>query len=402
MTLKPIIQALVLALATHAAAQAQISDNVVKIGVLTDLSGVYSDVAGKGTVVATEMAIADFMASEKPAFKVEMASADHQNKGDIAANKAREWFERDKVDVASELVTTSVALAVMKIAKEKNRIALISGAASTLVTNKDCNDVTVQWTYDTYAVANGTAKAVVKQGGKKWFFLTADYAFGHSLEKDAGDVVKANGGQVVGSVRHPFPGSDFSSYLLKAQASGAQIIGLANAGGDTINAIKQAAEFGITQKQQLAGLLMFITDIHSLGLKATQNMYLTEGFYWDLNEETRAWSKRFFDKTKRMPTMIQAGQYSSVMHYLKAVKAINTDDTAKVMTQMKKTPINDFFAKNGSIRADGRMVHDMYLLQVKKPAESKTPWDYYHVRATIPAAEAFQPLSASTCPLVKK
>ena len=402
MTLKPIIQALGLALATLGTAHAQISDNVVKIGVLTDLSGVYSDVAGKGTVVATEMAIADFMEKEKPSFKIEVVSADHQNKGDIAANKAREWFERDKVDVASELVTTSVALAVMKIAKEKNRVALISGAASTLVTNKDCNDVTVQWTYDTYAVANGTAKAVVKQGGKKWFFLTADYAFGHSLEKDAGDVVKANGGEVVGAVRHPFPGSDFSSYLLKAQASGAQIIGLANAGGDTINAIKQAAEFGITQKQQLAGLLMFITDIHSLGLKTTQNMYLTEGFYWDLNEETRAWSKRFFDKTKRMPTMIQAGQYSSVMHYLKAVKAINTDDTAKVMTQMKKTPINDFFAKNGSIRIDGRMVHDMYLLQVKKPAESKTPWDYYHVRATIPAAEAFQPLSASTCPLVKK
>ena len=402
MTLKPIIQALGLALAALGTAQAQITDNVVKIGVLTDLSGVYSDVAGKGTVVATEMAIADFMDKEKPAFKVEMVSADHQNKGDIAANKAREWFERDKVDVASELVTTSVALAVMKIAKEKNRIALISGAASTLVTNKDCNDVTVQWTYDTYAVANGTAKAVVKQGGKKWFFLTADYAFGHSLEKDAGDVVKANGGEVVGAVRHPFPGSDFSSYLLKAQSSGAQIIGLANAGGDTINAIKQAAEFGITQKQQLAGLLMFITDIHSLGLKATQNMYLTEGFYWDLNDDTRAWSKRFFDKTKRMPTMIQAGQYSSVMHYLKAVKSINTDDTTKVMTQMKKTPINDFFAKNGTIRVDGRMVHDMYLLQVKKPAESKTPWDYYHVRATIPAAEAFQPLSASTCPLVKK
>lgn len=402
MTLKPIIQALGLAFAALGTAQAQITDNVVKIGVLTDLSGVYSDVAGKGTVVATEMAIADFMDKEKPAFKVEMVSADHQNKGDIAANKAREWFERDKVDVASELVTTSVALAVMKIAKEKNRIALVSGAASTLVTNKDCNDVTVQWTYDTYAVANGTAKAVVKQGGKKWFFLTADYAFGHSLEKDAGDVVKANGGEVVGAVRHPFPGSDFSSYLLKAQASGAQIIGLANAGGDTINAIKQAAEFGITQKQQLAGLLMFITDIHSLGLKATQNMYLTEGFYWDLNDDTRAWSKRFFDKTKRMPTMIQAGQYSSVMHYLKAVKSINTDDTTKVMTQMKKTPINDFFAKNGTIRVDGRMVHDMYLLQVKKPAESKTPWDYYHVRATIPAAEAFQPLSASTCPLVKK
>ena len=384
------------------AAQAQVSDGVVRIGVLTDLSGVYSDVAGKGTVVATQMAIDDFMAKEKPAFKIEMVSADHQNKGDIAANKAREWFERGGVDVVSELVTTSVALAVQKIAKEKNRVALISGAASTRVTNEDCNDVTVHWTYDTYAVANGTAKAVTQSGGKKWFFLTADYAFGHSLEKDAAAVVKANGGEVLGAVRHPFPGADFSSFLLKAQASGAQIIGLANAGGDTINSIKQAAEFGITPKQQLAGLLMFISDVHSLGLKTTQSMYLTEGFYWNLNDDTRAWSKRFFNLQKRMPTMIQAGQYSSVMHYLKAVKAIGSDDTARVMTQMKKTPINDFFAKNGVIRADGRMVHDMYLLQVKKPSESTTPWDYYNVRATIPAAEAFQPLSASTCPLIKK
>jgi branched-chain amino acid transport system substrate-binding protein len=395
--------AIAAALATVAApAAAQVSDNAVRIGVLTDLSGVYSDVSGKGTVVATQMAIDDFVAKEKPAFKVEMVSADHQNKGDIAANKAREWFEREKVDVASELVTTSVALAVQKIAKEKNRIALVSGAASTRITNEDCNDVTVHWTYDTYAVANGTAKAVTKTGGKKWFFLTADYAFGHSLEKDASEVVKASGGEVLGAVRHPFPGSDFSSFLLKAQSSGAQIIGLANAGGDTINSIKQAAEFGVTPKQSLAGLLMFITDVHSLGLKVTQNMYLTEGFYWNLNDETRAWSKRFFDAHKRMPTMVQAGQYSSVLHYLKAVKAAGTDDTAKVMAQMKKTPVNDFFAKNGSIRADGRMVHDMYLLQVKKPAESTTPWDYYHVRATIPAAEAFQPLSASKCPLVAK
>ena len=399
------LKKLALAAATTAAlasAHAQISDNVVRIGVLTDLSGVYSDVSGKGTVVATQMAIDDFIARDRPAFRIEMVSADHQNKGDIAANKAREWFERDRVDVASELVTTSVALAVQKIAKEKNRIALVSGAASTRVTNEDCNDVTVHWTYDTYAVANGTAKAVTKTGGKKWFFLTADYAFGHSLETDASAVVKANGGEVLGAVRHPFPGSDFSSFLLKAQGSGAQIIGLANAGGDTINSIKQAAEFGVTPKQSLAGLLMFITDVHSLGLKVTQNMYLTEGFYWNLNDETRAWSKRFFDAHKRMPTMVQAGQYSSVMHYLKAVKAIGTDDTAKVMTQMKKTPVNDFFAKGGTIRDDGRMVHDMYLLQVKKPAESTTPWDYYHVRATIPAAEAFQPLSASKCPLVAK
>ncbi|MCX7250529.1 MAG: ABC transporter substrate-binding protein [Burkholderiales bacterium] len=383
-------------------AQAQVSDGVVKIGVLTDLSGTYSDLAGKGAVLATKMAIDDFVAAEKPNFKVELVSADHQNKGDIAANKAREWFERDKVDVASELVTTSVALAVQKIAKDKNKIVLMSGPGSTAITNENCNDVSVHWTYDTYALANGTAKAVTQAGGKKWFFLTADYAFGHALEKDASDVVKANGGEVMGAVRHPFPGNDFSSYLLKAQSSGAQVIGLANAGGDTINSIKQAAEFGITPKQSLAGLLVFITDVHSLGLKNTQNMYLTEGFYWDLNNETRAWSKRFFDLHKRMPTMVQAGQYSSTMHYLKAVKATGTDDTAKVMAQMKKTPVNDFFAKNGKIREDGRMVHDMYLLQVKKPAESKTPWDYYHVKATIPAAEAFQPLSASRCPLIKK
>jgi branched-chain amino acid transport system substrate-binding protein len=402
MKLKQISQAVSLSLLLAAGAQAQVSDGVVKIGVLTDLSGTYSDLAGPGAVIATKMAIEDFTTAEKPSFKIELVSADHQNKGDIAANKAREWFERDKVDVVTELVTTSVGLAVQKIAKEKNRIALISGAASTAITNESCNDVTVHWTYDTYAVANGTAKAVTQGGGKKWFFLTADYAFGHALEKDAGDVVKANGGEVLGTVRHPFPGTDFSSFLLKAQSSGAQIIGLANAGGDTVNSIKQAAEFGITPKQSLAGLLMFITDVHALGLKTTQNMFLTEGFYWDLNEETRAWSKRFFAQHKRMPTMVQAGQYSSVMHYLKAVKAINSDDTAKVMTQMKKTPVNDFFAKNGKIREDGRMVHDMYLLQVKKPAESKYPWDYYTVKATIPAAEAFQPLAASRCALIKK
>jgi branched-chain amino acid transport system substrate-binding protein len=383
-------------------AAAQISDGVVKIGVLTDLSGTYSDIAGPGTVVATRMAVNDFIAKEKPNFKIEVVSADHLNKADIAANKAREWFDNEKVDVVGELVTTSTALSVMKIAKEKNKLALISGAASTRVTNEDCNDVTVHWTYDTYAVSNGTARAVVKQGGKNWFFLTADYAFGASLEKDASAVIKANGGTVVGSVRHPFPGSDFSSFLMTAQASKAQVIGLANAGADTANAIKQAAEFGITPKQSLAGLLMFITDVHSLGLKTTQSMYLTEGFYWDLNDATRAWSKRFFEQHKRMPTMVQAGMYSSVMHYLKAVKDINSDDTGKVMAQMKKTPINDFFATNGKIRDDGRMVHDMYLLQVKKPGESKTPWDYYHVRATIPAVEAFQPLGQSSCPLIKK
>ncbi len=385
-----------------AGVQAQYSGNVVKIGVLTDLSGTYSDLAGSGAVVATQMAIDDFIAKEKPAFKIEMVSSDHQNKADIAANKAREWFEREGVDTATELVTTSTALAVMKIAKEKDRIALINGAASTPITNEQCNDVSVHYTYDTYALSNGTAKAVTQQGGKTWFFLTADYAFGHALEKDATAVITANGGKVLGSVAHPFPGSDFSSFLLQAQASGAQVIGLANAGADTTNAIKQAAEFGITPKQSLAGLLMFITDIHSLGLKPTQGMYLTTGFYWDRNDETRAWSKRFFDKQKRMPTMVQAGQYSSIYHYLQAVKAAGTDDTGKVMAAMKKTPINDFFAKNGVIRADGRMVHDMYLVQVKKPADSKYPWDYYTIRQTIPADQAFQPLSQSRCPLVKK
>ena len=383
-------------------AQQKISDGVVKIGVLTDLSGAYSDLAGSGSVLAAQMAIDDFNASAKPGFRIELVSADHQNKGDIAANKAREWIDTQKVDVIADLVTTSTALAVMKIAKEKNKITLVSGAASTRITNEDCTDTNVHWTYDTYALAAGTGKAVVKQGGDTWFFITADYAFGHSLEADTTKVVLDNGGKVLGSIRHPFPGTDFSSFLLKAQASGAKVIGLANAGTDTTNAIKQAVEFGITPKQSLAGLLMFITDIHSLGLKTTQNMYLTEGFYWDLNDQTRAWSKRFFEKQKRMPTMVQAGVYSSIIHYLNAVKKTGTDDTATVMTEMKKEPVNDFFAKHGKIRQDGRMVHDMYLMQVKTPAESKYPWDYYKVKQVLPGDQAFQSLSASRCPLVKK
>ncbi|MEN9885842.1 MAG: hypothetical protein RL758_420 [Pseudomonadota bacterium] len=401
MKLKKLTAAMGIAMAALGA-QAQISDGVVKIGVLTDLSGLYADLSGAGAVYATEMAVADFIAKEKPNFKIEIVTADHQNKGDIAANKAREWFEKDKVDTATELVTTSVALAVMEVGKQKNKVLIVNGAASTPITNERCNDVTVHYTYDTYAVANGTAKAVTKAGNKEWFFITADYAFGHALEKDATKVITDNGGKVLGSVRHPFPGSDFSSFLLKAQASGAKVIGLSNAGGDTINTIKQAAEFGITPKQSLAGLLMFITDIHALGLKNTQGMFLTDPFYWDRTEETRAWSKRFFAKMKKMPTGVQAGQYSSTYHYLSAVKAANSDDTQKVMTQMKTLKINDFFAKNGYVRADGRMVHDMYLVQVKTPAESKSPWDYYHVRATIPGEEAFQPLSQSRCPLIKK
>jgi branched-chain amino acid transport system substrate-binding protein len=381
----------------------KLSDGVVKIGVLTDLSGAYSDLAGNGSVIAAKMAVEDFQKQQKAgAFKIEVVSADHQNKGDLASNKAREWFERDGVDMITDLVTTSTALAVMPVAKEKNRITIVSGAASTLITGKNCTDTNVHYVYDTYALANGTGKAVVKQGGDTWFFLTADYAFGHSLEKDTSDVVVANGGKVLGSVRHPFPGTDFSSFLLKAQASGAKVIGLANAGTDTTNSIKQAAEFGITPKQTLAGLLMFITDVHSLSLKTAQGMYLTEGFYWDLNDETRAWSKRFFERHKKMPTMVHAGVYSSTMHYLKAIQAAGTDDTKAVMAKMKSTPINDFFAKNGHIREDGRHVHDFYLLQVKKPEESKYAWDYYNVRQTIPAVDAVLPLAKSECPLVRK
>ncbi len=397
-----ICAALMLHVGAIAGAATKASDGVVKIGVLTDMSGTYSDLAGHGSLVAVQMAVADFIAKEKPDFKIEVISADHQNKGDIAAIKAREWIDTEKVDVIVDLVTTSTALAVMKVAKEKNRITLVSGAASTPITNEQCTDVNVHWTYDTYALAVGTGKAVVKQGGKTWFFLTADYAFGKSLEKNTSDVVLKEGGKVLGHVLHPFPAQDFSSFLLQAQSSGAQVIGLANAGNDTINAIKQAAEFGITPKQSLAGLLMFITDVHSLGLKATQGMYLTTGFYWDRDDGTRAWSKRFFEKKGRQPTMVQAGDYSAVIHYLEAIKAVGTDDTQAVMAKMKATPINDFFAKNGTIRVDGRMVHDMYLAQVKSPAESKAPWDYYHIRQVIPADQAFMPLSKSTCPLVKK
>ena len=397
-----ICAALIAPFGATAGAATKVSDGVVKIGVLTDMSGTYSDLAGPGSLAAVQMAVADFIAKEKPDFRIEVISADHQNKGDIAAIKAREWIDTEKVDMIVDLVTTSTALAVMKVAKEKNRITIVSGAASTPITNEQCTDTNVHWTYDTYALAVGTGKAVVKQGGKTWFFLTADYAFGKSLEKDTTEVVLEEGGKVLGHVLHPFPAQDFSSFLLQAQASGAQVIGLANAGNDTINAIKQAAEFGITPKQTLAGLLMFLSDVHSLGLKATQGMYLTTGFYWDRNDETRAWSKRFFAKRNRMPTMVHAGDYSGVYHYLKAVKAVGTDDTKTVMARMKATPINDFFAKNGRIRVDGRMVHDMYLAQVKKPEESKYPWDYYHIRQVIPADQAFMPLSKSVCPLVKK
>jgi branched-chain amino acid transport system substrate-binding protein len=385
-------------------AQAQtgkLSGDAVKIGVLTDLSGLYSDLGGQGSVVAAQMAVEDFGGSVLGK-KVEVVSADHQNKADVGAQKAREWIDRDGVDVITDALNSAVALATSKVVAEKKRILIDTGAASTRLTNEDCTPYTIHHTYDTFALANGTGKAVVKQGGDTWFFLTADYAFGHSLEKDTSDVVKANGGKVLGAVRHPLNASDFSSFLLQAQSSKAKIVGLANAGGDTINSIKAANEFGITKNQALAGLLVFINDVHALGLKATQGMYVTEAWYWDLNDDTRKWSKRFFEKMKKMPSMIHAGTYSATLMYLNAVKATGTDDADTVMKWLRANKHSDMFGKNMVLREDGRLVHDMYLLQVKKPEESKSPWDYYHVRQLIPAAEAFQPLSASRCPLVKK
>ena len=392
-----------IALMCATTAQAQVSNDVVRIGIMGDLNGPYAANGGPGSVIAARMAIEDFGGKVlgKP---IEVVYADHQNKADIAANKAREWFDKDKVDAILDVAASATSLAVIEVAKQKNKIAVFSGPGSTRITNESCSPTTVHYAYDTFALANGTGKAVVKQGGDTWFFLTADYAFGHSLEKDTTDVLKAEGGKVLGTARHPLNASDMSSFVLQAQSSGAKIIGLANAGGDFISAIKTSAEFGVSKggKQKLAGLLVFINDIHSLGLQVTQGLLLTEAFYWDQNDESRKWSRRFFERMKKMPNMAQAGVYSSTMHYLKAVKAAGTDETGAVMKKMRETPINDFFAKNGRIREDGRMVHDMYLFEVKTPGESKSPWDYYKLRATIPAAEAFQPLSKSTCPLVKK
>ena len=378
-----------------------ISGEVVKVGVLTDMSGLYSDLGGQGSVEAAKMAVADF-GGKVLGKNIEVIGADHQNKADVGAQKAREWFDQQGVDMITDALNSAVGIAVTKVAGEKKRILMDVGAASTRLTNEDCNPYTVHYAYDTYALANGTGNAIVKQGGKSWFFLTADYAFGHSLESDTANVVKAGGGTVAGAVRHPLNAADFSSFLLQAQASKAQIVGLANAGGDTINAIKAANEFGITKNQKLAGLLVFITDIHSLGLPTTQGMFLTDGWYWDLNDETRKFGRRYFDKMKKMPTMVQAGVYSSTLTYLKAVQAAGTDNADAVMAQIKKTKINDMFAKNGYVRADGRMIHDMYLMEVKKPAESKYPWDYYHVRATIPGEQAYQPLALSRCPMITK
>lgn len=381
-------------------ASAQISGDVIKIGIITDMSGLYADIDGQGGVEAIRMAIADAGGAVNGK-KIELLFADHQNKADIAASKAREWFDREGLDMLVGGTNSGTNLAMAKVAGEKKKPFISIGAASARLTNEECSPYTVHYAYDTVALAKGTGGAVVKQGGKTWYFLTADYAFGHSLEKDTADVVKANGGTVVGSVRHPLSASDFSSFLLQAQSSKAQILGLANAGGDTINSIKAANEFGITKTMKLAGLLMFINDVHSLTPKLTEGMYLTDSWYWDSNEETRKWSKRFFEKMKKEPSSLHAADYSATTFYLKAVKEAGTDDADKVMAKMKSTKINDMYTKNGYVRADGRMVHDMYLMQVKSPKDSKYPWDYLKVVQTIPGEQAFTTKSESKCALWK-
>jgi branched-chain amino acid transport system substrate-binding protein len=384
-------------------AHAQITDGVVKIGVLTDMSSLYSDLAGAGSVAAAKLAVADFNPAAK-GMKVEIIFGDHQNKPDIASSLANSWIDVDKVDVIVDLVNSGTALAVSEVGKLKNKPVLVSGAASSDLTGTKCNADTIHWVYDTWNLANGTGKAVVKTGGNTWFFLTADYAFGQALERDTSAVVEANGGKVVGKVRVPINTSDFSSFLLQAQASRAKVIGLANAGGDTINSIKQAAEFGLVAGgQSLAGLLVFASDVAALGLPTAQGLVLTETWYWDLNDASRAWTKRWqAERPGKIPTMVHAGVYSSVLHYLKAVEALKADgDGRAVVAKMKELPTDDPLFGKGVVRADGRKIHDAYLFEVKKPSESKYPGDFYKTRATIPAAEAFRPLKEGGCPLVQ-
>ena len=395
---------ILVSLAVASSATAQMTDKVIKIGVLNDQSGLYADLSGQGSVVAAKLAVENF-GGKIDGTPIEVIFADHQNKPDVGSNIARQWYNVEKVDAIVDVPTSSVALAINQITKDKNKVFLDSGAATSDLTGKACSPNTIHWTYDTWALANGTGKAVVQSGGDTWFFLTADYAFGHALERDVTAVVKAAGGKVLGSVRHPLNASDFSSFLLQAQASKAKVIGLANAGGDTINSIKAAAEFGITQGgQRLAGLLVFVNDINALGLKVAQGLQLTEAFYWDRDDKTRAWSKRFSDRKKGSePSMVQAGVYSAVVHYLKAVQALKSDADGKaVVEKMKQMPTDDEVFGKGSIRVDGRKLHPMYLYQVKSPAESKKPWDYYKLVREIPANEAFRSLSESDCPLVKK
>jgi len=383
-----------------AAALAHAGANVIRIGFITDMSGLYSDIDGPAGADMIKQAVAD-MGGTVNGKKVEVLVADHQNKADVAAAKAREWFDQQGLDMLIGGTNSGTALAMAKVAAEKKKPYMVVGAASSALTNEQCSPYTVHYAYDTAALAKGTGNAVVKAGGKSWYFLTADYAFGAALQNDTSTVVKAAGGTVVGAVKHPLSASDFSSFLLQAQSSKAQILGLANAGGDTINSIKAANEFGITKTMKLAGLLVFINDIHSLGLKTTQGMYLTDSWYWNQNAETRAWSRKFFEKFKRMPSSLQAGDYSAATQYLSAVKAVGSDDAEKVLAQLHKTKINDVFAKNGYVREDGRMVHDMYLMQVKTPAQSTEPWDYYNVVETIKGEAAWTAKSESKCAMWK-
>jgi branched-chain amino acid transport system substrate-binding protein len=386
---------------TGGAAHAQISDDVVKIGVLTDMSSLYADATGRGSLAGVEMAVADYGGKVKGK-PVVVVSADHQNKPDVGVNIARNWYDNEKVDAIFDVPTSSVALPVSALTREKNKIMMNSGAGTSDLTGTACSPNTVHWTYDTYALSNVAGRAMVKRGEDTWFFITADYAFGAALERDAAAVVKENGGTVVGEVRHPLNSSDFSSFLLQAQASKAKVVALANAGGDGTNALKQASEFGIVKGgQKIIALLQEITDSHALGTKEAQGLILTDAFYWDMNDDARAFSKRFNDKVGHMPTMIQAGLYSATMHYLKAIDAVGTDDATKVMAQMKATPIHDFFAKDGRIREDGRMVHDMYLFEVKKPEESNGEWDLYKLLATVPGEQAFRPIDKGGCRFIK-
>ncbi len=381
-------------------ALAQISDDVIKIGFITDISGFYADVDGPGGIEAIRMAISDFGGAVNGK-RIELLYADHQNKADIAASKAREWIDQDRVDLLIGGTNSAAALAMNKVAADKKKPIIVVSAGASRFTNEDCTPYTVHYSYDTLALSKVSGSTIVRQGGDSWYFLTADYAFGASLEADATSVVKAAGGKILGSVKHPANASDFASFLLQAQGSKAKILALANSGGDTINSIKAANEFGITKTMKLAALLMFISDVHSLGLAATQGMYVADPWYWDRTDETRAWAKRYFEKTKREPTSTQAADYSAVFTYLKAVQATGTDDADKVMAQMKSARIDDMFAKDGYIRPDGRMVHEMYLMQVKKPSESKYPWDYYHVIASVPGDQAFGTKAESKCSLWK-
>lgn len=386
--------------ATAISSAAEVSDGKVKIGILNDQSGVYADFGGKWSFEAAKMAAEDFGGKVLDA-PIEIITADHQNKPDVAANIARQWYDTEQVDAIMELTSSSVGLAVQALSKDKKKITINTGAATSELTGKQCTPYGFHWAYDTHALAVGTGGSLVEQGGDTWYFLTADYAFGYSLEEQTSKFVESKGGKVLGSVRHPLSTTDYSSFLLQAQSSGAKVVGLANAGLDTSNAIKQAAEFGIVAGgQRLAALLFTLAEVHGLGLEAAQGLTLTEGFYWDRDDESREFSKRFFDRTGRMPNMIQAGTYSAVLQYLKAIKEAGTDETEAVAKKLHEMPVNDVFARNGKVGANGRMIYDMYLMEVKKPDESKAPWDYYKVLATIPGDQAYLKPEESRCPLV--